>query len=297
MVKRAREDPGYRRSLDTLFDLVQKWLKAAGSLTAAAAQSTSLESFVNDPTPEKHLIQAIRHVNKLVQNIAGGKTLDDLHSALRMCVIDIRNDTDLRQWVEDYIAYARRALENAGDNDMEEIRDTRQALRRRWNELTNTGSDNNRKWKEDFEALGKEAREFQDRMEQDKDLQAVRQAHAQLGRDIEDTLVDVAAVGLQAAVSGTSWLWADLFNVYLPRFISMIKSIPIPRYDLLPSAASSSLMYAIVRNTSTRKLNLYSKISMFLLLGYFRGTFSSATSPTSRLLRPVVGNLRQLSGH
>jgi len=296
MLKRAREDLEYRRSLDTLFDLVQKWFKATGSVAVEAAQSTSLESFVNDPTPEKHLIQAIRYVNKLVQNITGGRTLDDLHSALRMCVIDIRNDTGLRQWVEDYIAYARRVLENAGDNDTEEIRDTRQALRRRWNELTDTGSDTSRKWTEDFEALQKEVREFQERMGQDKDLQAVRQAHAQLGRDIEEILVDVAAVGLQAAVSGTSWFWADLFNVYLPRFISTIKSIPIPRYDPLPSSASSSLMYAIVRNTSTRKLNLYSRISMFLLLGYFRDTSSSATSPTSRLLRPLMGNLRQPLG-
>ena len=296
MVKRAREDPEYRRSLDTLFDLAQKWLKATGDVAEEAAQSTSLESFVKDPTPEKHLIQAIRYVNKLVQNIAGGKTLDDLHSALRMCVIDIRNDTGLRQWVEDYIAYAKRGLENAGDNDMEEIRDTRKALRRRWNELTDTDSDNSRKWTEDFEALRKEVREFQERMEQDKDLQAVRQAHAQLGRDIEDTLVDVAAVGLQAAVSGTSWFWADLFNVYLPRFISTIKSIPIPRYDRLLSSTSSSLMHAIVRSTSTRKLNLYSRISMSLLLGYFRGMSSSVTSPTSRSLRPLIGNLRRPLG-
>jgi hypothetical protein len=296
MARRAREDPDYRRSIDTLFDLIQKWLKATGDVAVAAAQSTSLESFVKDPTPEKHLIKAIRYVNKFLQNIAGGKTLADLHSALRMCIIDIRNDTDLRQWVEDYIAYARRALENVGDNDMEGIRDTRQVLSRRWNELTDTGSDKSRKLKEDFQVLRKEVHEFQERVEQDKDLQAVRQAHAKLGRDIEDTFVDVAAVGLQATVSGTSWFWVDLFNVYLPRFISTIKSIPIPRYDLLPSAASLSLMHAIVRNTSTRKLNLYSRISMSLLSGYFPATFSFVTSRTSRLPRPLVGNLRQPLG-
>ena len=295
MAKRVREDPEYRRSIDTLFDLVEKWLKTTGNVAVAAAQSTSLESFVNDPTPEKHLIKVIGYVNKFLQNIAGGKTLDGLHSALRMCIIDVRNDTDLRQWVEDYIAFARRALENAGDNDMEGIRDAREALSRRWNELTDTGSDKSRKRKEDFEALRKEVRELQERMEQDKDLQAVRQAHAQLGRDIEDTLVDVAEVGLQAAVSGTSWFWADLFNVYLPRFISMIKSIPIPRYDLLTSSASLSFMYTIARNTSTRKLNSYSRVLMSLLSGYFQATFSSGTSPTSRLLRPLLGNLRQLS--
>ena len=51
-------------------------------------------------------------------------------------------------------------------------------------------------------------------MEQDKDLLAVRKAHAQLRHDIGECLVDVAASSLQGAVSGTSRLWADLFNAY-----------------------------------------------------------------------------------
>ncbi|KAI0301492.1 hypothetical protein BC826DRAFT_569561 [Russula brevipes] len=231
MAKRAREDPEYRRSLDTLFNLTQKWLKATGNVVAAAAQSTSLESFINDPTPERHLIHAIRYINELAQNVAGGQSLDPFHSALRMCVIDIRNDPNLQQWFEDYLAYARRALEHVGDNDLEEMRKTRQDLRLRMNELTDIKSDEGRQWKENFEALRQEVREFQARMEQDKDLQAVRKAHAQFGRDIEDALVDVAAVGLQTAMSGASWLWTDVLNVYLPRFVCMLKSIPIPRTE------------------------------------------------------------------
>jgi len=230
MAKRAREDPEYRRSLDMFFSLAQKWLKATGNVAAAVAQSTSLESFIDDPTPEKHLIHAIRYVNQLAQNISGGKNLDDLHTALCMCIIDIRNDTDLQQWVDDYLAFARRALEHTGDNDPEEIGNTREDLRRRWNALTELNSDKGHKWKEDFGALQREVHGLQERMEQDKDLQAVRKAHAQLGRDIEECLADVAAVGLQGAVSGTSWLWADLFNVYLPRFVGILKSLPIPRY-------------------------------------------------------------------
>lgn len=73
-----------------------------GNVAVGAAQSMSLESFVNGLTPEKHLIQDIHYVNKIVQNTAGGRTLDDSPSALRMSVIDIRNDTCLRQWVKDY---------------------------------------------------------------------------------------------------------------------------------------------------------------------------------------------------
>ncbi|KAH9953742.1 hypothetical protein BC827DRAFT_1246480 [Russula dissimulans] len=230
MAKRAREDPEYRASLDTLFNVAHKWLKATGNAAATVAQTTSLESFVKDPTPERHLINAIRYINELVQNISGGKSPEDLYSALRNCAIDIRNDPDLRQWVEDYLAYARRALADVGDN-LEEIGSTRQDLRRRWNELTDTDSNKSRKLKEDFVALQKEVREFQERMEQDKDLTAIRKAHSQLGHDIEETVVDIAAVGLQAAISDTSWVWTDLFNVYLPRFVRMLKSIPIPRTE------------------------------------------------------------------
>lgn len=294
MAKRAREDSEYRRSLDTFFSLAQKWLKATGNVAAAAAQSTSLESFIDDPTPDKHLIHAVRYVNQLAQSVAGGKNLDDLHSALRMCVIDIRNDTDLQQWFDDYLAFARRALEHTGDNDPEEIGNSREDLLQRWNVLTDLNSDKGRKWKEDYGTLRSEVLEFQERMEQDKDLQAVRNAHAQLGRDIEECLVDVAAVGLQGAVSGTSWLWTDLFNVYIPRFVGILKSLPIPRYVSYPSISFSSFitLYAIARSTSMRRLNLFSKISIYLLSIFSLGRFSSATSPTLRLPRPRRGNRR-----
>ncbi|KAI0276949.1 hypothetical protein BGY98DRAFT_982822 [Russula aff. rugulosa BPL654] len=216
MAKRAREDSEYRRSLYTFFSLAQKWLKATANVATAAAQSTSLESFIDDPTPEKHLIHAVRYVNQLAQSIAGGKNLDD-------CTLPC--------WFDDYLAFARRALEHTGDNDPEDIRNTREDLRRRWNVLTDLNSDKGRKWKEDYGTLRSEALEFQERMEQDKDLQSVREAHAQLGRDIDECLVDVAAASLQGAISGTSWLWADLFNVYIPRIVGILKSLPIPRTE------------------------------------------------------------------
>ncbi|KAH9019658.1 hypothetical protein EDB84DRAFT_1516681 [Lactarius hengduanensis] len=231
ITKKAREDPQYRQSLDTLFNLVQKWLRATGDVAADAAQSTSLESFINDPTPEKHLVYAMRCIGKLAENMAGGKNLEDLYSALNKCVIDIRNDKNLQQWVDDFIAYAKRTFEQVGEDDPQEFRDTRQDLRRRWKELTDPESEKSRPWIADFDLLRNEFREFQDRMEKDEDLQAVRKAHVRLGRDLEETLIDASAVGLQSAISGASWLWTDLFNVYLPRFASLLKSIPIPRTE------------------------------------------------------------------
>ena len=205
-------------------------MRATGDAAAEAAQTTSLESFINDPTPEKHLVSAVRCMGRLAQNMAGGKSLDDLYSALKKCVVDIRHDKNLQQWVDDFIAYSKRTLEQVGENDPEELRDTRQDLRRRWKELTDPEHEKSRQWIVDLNFLRNEIREFQERMEKDEDLQAVRKAHARFGRDLEETLIDASAVGIQAAISGASWLWTDLFNVYLPRFICLLKSIPIPRY-------------------------------------------------------------------
>ena len=200
-------------------------------MVADAAQSTSLESFINDPTSEKHLVHAVHCIGRLAQNMAGGKSLENLYSALNKCVIHIRNDENLQKWVDDFIAYAKDTLEHVGENDPEGLRNTRQNLRRRWKELTDPKSANS-EWIDNFISLRNEVQGFQDRMEKDEDLQAVRKAHARLGRDLEETLFDASAVGLQSAISGASWLWADLFNVYLPRFARLLKSIPIPRYVL-----------------------------------------------------------------
>ncbi|KAF8263478.1 hypothetical protein EI94DRAFT_1807164 [Lactarius quietus] len=231
ITKQARENPEYRHSLDTLFNLIQKWLRATGDAAVDAAQSTSLASFINDPTPDQDLVHAVWSIGELAQNMAGGKSLEDLYSALKKCVIDIRNDKNLQQWVDDFIAYAKRTLEHVGENDPDELRDTRQDLRRRWKELTDPEYEKSRQWIVDFNFLRNEVREFQERLENDEDLQAVRKAHARFGRDLEETLIDASAVGMQSAISGASWLWTDMFNVYLPRFISLLKSIPIPRTE------------------------------------------------------------------
>ena len=172
----------------------------------------------------------MRCVSILAENIGGGRSLNELYAALRKCVVDIRNDPNLQKWVDDFIAYAKRTLEHVGEDDPEELTDAREDLRRRWKKFMDSEEPKSRQWMVDFNILRDEVREFQERMDKDKDLEAVRKAHARLGQDLEETIVDAAALGLQSAISGTSWLWADLFNVYLPRFACLLKSIPIPRY-------------------------------------------------------------------
>ncbi|KAI0055356.1 hypothetical protein BV25DRAFT_1815676 [Artomyces pyxidatus] len=231
IAKRAQDDPEYRQSLDTIFDLVQKWIKLGGDTAADASQSTSLESFVNDPTPEKHLIKALRRISKMIENVAGGKSLDDVFSALRTVVIDIRNDDNLQNWTNDFLAFVKKNLDNVGQVNSAEVKEERRDLKRRWGELTDENSASGRKWKEDFAVLREQLAIFQDRIDRDADLQAVRKAHGKFGADLQDVIVDAAASGSALALDQASWLWQDFFNVYLPRFLGLLKSIPIPRTE------------------------------------------------------------------
>jgi hypothetical protein len=228
IAKRASEDESYRKSLDTIFDLVDKWIRLTGDAAADLGQSTSLESFIDDPTPEKHLIKAIRAVRKLAENVAGGKSFDPLVSALQKCVVDIRRDPDLQQWTSDFLSLVKKNLDTVGQIDSKETKAERQDLKRRWKNLTE-GADQ-KQWREDAEVFRRELKVIQRRLDDDSDLQKIRRAHAQLGQDIEELFVDAAATGLQSLIDQSAWAWQDLFNVYVPRVLGLLKKIPIPRY-------------------------------------------------------------------
>lgn len=191
---------------------------------------------MNDPTPEKHLIKGLRTIRTLVENLAGGKSLDDLFSALSTCVIDIRNDPNLQKWVSDFLKYSKKNLQSVGKASADEDQETMRAkkdLQKRWKEMTNTESGGSgQKWSKDVEVLKKEVKAFEARLGEDKELGRVRKAHEKFAMDLEEMMINAAGTGMQLALDQASWMWQDLFNVYLPRAMNMVQSIPIPRYVL-----------------------------------------------------------------
>ncbi|TFY73009.1 hypothetical protein EWM64_g11003, partial [Hericium alpestre] len=231
IAKHAQENEEYRQSLDTIFSLIQKWIKVTGDTVEINADSTSLESFIQDATEEKHLHKALHCIRTLAEKISGGKSLDGVFKSLHTCVIDIRRDSSLQSWMNDFFAYMKKNLENVGQVDSEEATKQREDLKRRWEALTDPNSDSGRKWKEDVALLRKELRDFEQRIEKDPELQAIRKAHAKFADDLQKTLFNAAATGLQLALDQASWVWQDFFNVYLPRIVGTLKDIPIPRTE------------------------------------------------------------------
>lgn len=235
---RAQNDPEYHDALLVIFDIVEKWLTKTIDTASSINSSTTIDSFIDDPTPEQHVPKALHCLVTLVERLAGDKPLDDLFTSFRRCAADVRQDKDLKSWFHVFFKHIRKSLDEAGYARSDEAKKTKKELRARWKALQDADSDAGRKSKKDFDTLKDELKDFEERIAADKDLNKIKEAHEKLGGDIANGLVEVGkkademGISMQAAIEKASWFWQDLFKVYMPRALSMMKDIPIPRYAL-----------------------------------------------------------------
>ncbi|CDO76875.1 hypothetical protein BN946_scf184901.g12 [Trametes cinnabarina] len=228
---RAQSDENYHNAISTIFDLAQKWIHRSLDAAGDVNQDTSLDAFIDDPTPDKHLINAIRGFRSFLERLASGKSLDGFFAALRVCGVDIQQDPDVRAWFDNVIAHLRKSLDDPAYVRSDDAQRKSDQLRDDWKALLDKDSDKGRKWKQDIAALKREASEFQAAIDRDQDLRAVKQAHAKLGEDLENGLLTAGSAGVQSLMERAPWFWQDVFNVYLPKLVGMIKDIPIPRTE------------------------------------------------------------------
>ncbi|EIN08109.1 hypothetical protein PUNSTDRAFT_121211 [Punctularia strigosozonata HHB-11173 SS5] len=244
MCDRAQSDKDYQQAVSTIFDLFQKWLDKALETAADVNADTSLETFIDDPTPEQHVPKAIRSLRTLIERLAGDKPLDDLLAALRTCAADIRTDSDTRKWFDNFFNYMRKSLKEPGFVRSEESSQQYDDLRERWQALLDADSDYGRKWKKDVDGFKGEIDSFEQGIRSNKKLDRVRKAHVKLQKDIEEDMwiaqtaasgvqksAQVAASGLGSALSQSTWILQDMFNAYLPRLLGLLKDVPIPRTE------------------------------------------------------------------
>ncbi|KAJ4468733.1 hypothetical protein J3R30DRAFT_3553625 [Lentinula aciculospora] len=232
LCERAQNDEEYRKSLDTLFNTLQKWITRGFNASTNAA--SSLDSLVEDNTTDKHITKALQAIETLLSRLAHTNSLSELVSTIRKCAVDIRDDQDLRTWFDEFFTHLRRDLDEAGYMRSDEAKRVRKDLRIRWKEMLDQDSDSGRAWKKDVQAMKVQVKKFQDGLRNDKDLNKLRDAHLQLGEAIENGLIeagDQSQTGMQAVMEQLTWFWQDLFRVYLPRALGMMKNIPIPRTE------------------------------------------------------------------
>ncbi|KAL4065007.1 hypothetical protein V8B97DRAFT_1176036 [Scleroderma yunnanense] len=231
MIERAQSDPEYKRALSTLFDMISKWADKTVDSAVDLDHAARLETFVEDPTEEKHLHQAFCDLRTLIERLAEGRSLENLFANLRFCALDAKQDPDIKGWFSDFLTYARQCLQEPGFVRTDEASQEYEDLKKRWNDLLNEESDVAHKWKEDVRGLRHELCVFRQAISRDPDIIRLRRAHTKLHNDLVRFGADAGEAGLQFALEQGSWFWQDIFNVYTPRVLSVLKDIPIPRTE------------------------------------------------------------------
>ncbi|GJE93419.1 hypothetical protein PsYK624_095780 [Phanerochaete sordida] len=234
---RAQENQEYHDSINNIFDILRKWVHKSLDTAGDVNTDTSLESFIDDPTPEKHLIQAIRGVREFFERNANGKSLDDFFAALRVCGVDIQQDEKLRQAMDDTLDHMRRCVDERDYVRSGEAQEKREELKTRWRDITSADTAEGQKWRDDYEKLKTQWKEFSVALEGGEDLARLRKAQGKLASDLEDAFVTAASKAADKAAENAGalnqpvWMWQDMFNAYLPRLLSILKDIPIPRTE------------------------------------------------------------------
>ncbi|RDB22342.1 Uncharacterized protein C32A11.02c [Hypsizygus marmoreus] len=227
---RAQSDSHYRDAINTIISIIEKRTHQ----TLESSTSGSLSTFINDPTPEKHVSTALDLIQTFLERLSC-TPLDPLFSKARSCLDAIAGDARLREWFDDFFEFSRANLIKKGYARSEESKGKREELNTRWNELLEAEDG---KWKKAVEQVKVELKKFQDGLARDKDLERLKTAHVLLERDIERGLVEAgseAETGLEALMERATWFWQDLFRVYLPRVVGFLSDIPIPRTEFKDS--------------------------------------------------------------
>ncbi|KAF7329086.1 hypothetical protein MKEN_00169100 [Mycena kentingensis (nom. inval.)] len=228
--ERAQKDPAYHDSLTTLFDTVHKWVNKAFDNTTG--QPLTLESFVQDDTSQKRVHKSLAALKTLLDRLANPKSsVDAVLGKADRFVSAVRGDSvDVKAWVDKFFEHTKRSLDDPDYPRSEEARVARRDLRNRGQALLDSETDAGRTWAELKETL----KTFFAALAADEDIERVRNAHVQFGEDVERGLVDAseqAETGVQAVLERAAWFWRDLFAVYAPRFLEMLKDVPIPRTE------------------------------------------------------------------
>ncbi|EAU81705.1 hypothetical protein CC1G_02721 [Coprinopsis cinerea okayama7 len=225
--ERAQNDEQYRNSLDTIFNILQKRLNA--TMDAAGDPNMTVSKFIADSTPEQHIPKAVDLFRTFIERMAN-TSLDSFSSQFRTVTSSIMRDPDIKSWFNDSIAYTRRVLAEPGFSQSDDATEQRKQLRSRWRDL----QEKDDQWKKNIEQLKREWNKIENGINKDQDVVRVRNAHNNLVRDVGDGLKvagEEAQSSLEAAMEQATWFWQDLFKVYLPKAMSKMRDIPIPRTE------------------------------------------------------------------
>jgi len=220
VANRIQKDDAYKKAFEQLFSLARKYYKKTGEAIEATAESAKVDG---DVYGNEHTNKAVDAFKQLLSNFANGRPADNLVTKAKKVFEDIKNDERLSNYIEDVEKFVQKLLE---DPDYA----TSKAPRRDAGKLHDRGQEllkDNAQWKEDTSAFLSEVDEFKNAIRDDPEAKAVKDAFEKLGTDTKK----LAKVGAGMFKGQAGAFYRDAVNVVLPRALSLINEIPIPRTE------------------------------------------------------------------
>lgn len=153
---------------------------------------------------------------------ADGKPLDDINDALQQVMEDIQNDPELKDFYNDVTGFLKRALtdkdfitSDAADAEAHQLYDRSQKLL----------DEKEDKYRPDIENLFDELKSFRDAMSNDRENRRVIETSKKVFNDLVILDRNGAFKGFRRRVV------RDIIDVVLPRFVSDVRYIPMPRVE------------------------------------------------------------------
>ncbi|KAK0545215.1 hypothetical protein OC861_006414 [Tilletia horrida] len=219
IITSVQANDDYHEAMSTIVHLVKKWGRTAIDKAQQATEEVDVES-------NEHLDEAIKNLRSIIETFANGKSLDPLIDSVKKIYDDVKEDERLSNFWNDIDAYVERLLFDEGYVTSSKASRQADELYEKAQKLLET----NAGWKRDAQALNEQLREYGDALSSDEETTEFLDALQDLNEDLAELLKDGASIFALNALKAPGAI-ADVFDVWLPRLIGEIKSIPLPRCE------------------------------------------------------------------
>ncbi|BFZ60980.1 hypothetical protein YB2330_002037 [Saitoella coloradoensis] len=212
MVLDIQKSPEYTDSIDFLLELLKKYsqkLKEAGNEAVDSASSAETNS---------HFDIALQKAHAILLNFAQGNDGATVKDAAKKVVEDVSSDDELSEFFDDIGDYLQRLLRKEGyvmtdaaDHEAHDLYERGQKLATK------------EQYKHDMDNLLEEVTSFFDSIRTDKTSRRVVELGVKCWEDV--------AMNKHGRPVFKKRVWRDLVDVVLPKLISSVKYVPVPRIE------------------------------------------------------------------
>ncbi|KAK4700151.1 hypothetical protein P7C70_g6097, partial [Phenoliferia sp. Uapishka_3] len=265
VINNVQSNPQYEEAISTLTDLVKKYASLTTEAVKEAAEASNAEV---DANPQAN--NAATLFREIIEAFTG--PLDGVFRTADKVIKDLDGDERIKLLFEDAEKLLDRAIHDPGYVTSSKAQRRAEDIYDRAQEVVNS----NAAWKADAEALYKEINKAADKAASDRAL-------ANLGKAMDRFGSAATKFGKRgmSLVDGRE-VWGDLTQVLLPRFLSALQTIPLPRIEY--TSADFDLALDSVRFTSASFIpdaayfTTHAEVSTKKGYAAYHTTFNSSTT-------------------